>query len=204
MKIHKPVCTRLEICRLSSHTKHDMFQQKKLIEYDEWNNVKEFVWDDSKERLLSFHPQVGHKTVTTFLNDCFIPSGDLTIHYYRYVFWRAIQRFLNSINHVFGTQALLLSLGLKKNRIGTSAAIMWVLKDALGKVSRILWASSYGRRFDLDAKKWRFRSGLIYAVGNALEVLTFLYPSMFLLMAALANALKQMSMLTSSSTRNTM
>lgn len=205
IRIRKRDCTTSHVVRLSSHKKQDLIRQKKLVEYDEWNNVKEFAWDESKQQMLSFHPnQSKHKTLTTFLNDCFIPSGDLTIHYYRYVFWRAIQRFLNATNHVFGTQALLLALGLKKNRIGTAAAITWVLKDALGKVSRILWASSYGRRFDLDAKKWRFRSGMIYAVGNALEVMTYLFPSMFLLMAALANALKQMSMLTSSSTRNTM
>jgi hypothetical protein len=205
IRIRKRDCTTSQVVRLSSHKKQDVIRQKKLVEYDEWNNVKEFVWDESKQQMLSFHPnQPKHKTLTTFLNDCFIPSGDLTIHYYRYVFWRAIQRFLNSTNHVFGTQALLLALGLKKNRIGTAAAITWVLKDALGKVSRVLWASSYGRRFDLDAKKWRFRSGIIYAVGNALEVITYLFPSMFLLMAALANALKQLSMLTSSSTRNTM
>lgn len=180
-------------------------KSRKIVEFDEWNNANEFHWDDSKQHIESTSskpPQ--HKSLSTFLNDCFIPSGDLTIHYYRYVFWRAIQRFVNATNNVFGTQALLLALGVKKNRIGVAAATTWVLKDALGKLSRIMWASSYGRRFDLDAKKWRFRSGIINAVGNGLEVLTYLYPSMFLVTAALANALKQMSMLTSSSTRNTM
>lgn len=205
IQIRKLSCTTVQIPRLYSHGNRDVVYQKKLIEYDEWNNAKEFLWDDSKQQLLSSHPnQAKHKTLSTFLNDCFIPSGDLTIHYYRYMFWRAIQRFVNATNNVFGTQALLLALGLKKNRIGTAAAITWVLKDALGKLSRIVWASSYGRKFDLDAKKWRFRSGIINAVGNGLEVLTYLFPSLFLIMAALANALKQMSMLTSSSTRNTM
>jgi hypothetical protein len=78
------------------------------------------------------------------------------------------------------------------------------LKDALGKISRILWASENGRKFDVDAKQWRFRSSVLFAIGNGLEVLTYLTPSLFLLTAATANGLKQMAMLTSSATRNAM
>lgn len=55
-------------------------------------------------------------------------------------------------------QALLLALGIKARRLGAAAAMSWVLKDALGKFGRILWASKMGRRFDSDAKRWRFRS----------------------------------------------
>lgn len=55
-------------------------------------------------------------------------------------------------------QALLLALGIKAKRLGAAAAMSWVLKDALGKFGRILWASKMGRRFDSDAKRWRFRS----------------------------------------------
>eukprot|EP00804_Cyclotella_cryptica_P009850 CCRYP_014142-RB/>CCRYP_014142-RB protein AED:0.03 eAED:0.03 QI:1144/1/1/1/1/1/3/331/415 len=59
-----------------------------------------------------------------------------------------------------------------------------------------------GRKFDPDAKRWRFRSSLIYALGNGLEVSTYLHPQYFLVLAMLANSCKQMSMLTSSATRN--
>lgn len=58
-------------------------------------------------------------------------------------------------------QALLLALGIKAKRLGAAAAMSWVLKDALGKFGRILWASKMGRRFDSDAKRWRFRSRYI-------------------------------------------
>lgn len=85
-----------------------------------------------------------------------------------------------------------------------AAATVWVLKDCLGKVSRILWATVNGGKFDADAKKWRFRASLLFVAGNALEVMTYLTPSLFLVTAALANAMKQMAMVTSSATRNTM
>lgn len=58
-----------------------------------------------------------------------------------------------------------------------------------------------GGRFDSDAKRWRFRASLLYAMGNGLEIITYIFPQLFLLFAATANCCKQMSMLTCSSTR---
>ena len=141
--------------------------------------------------------------MVNLIKSCFIPSGEITSDYYRYSMWRLAQRFVSATCSVFGTQALLLALGFKKEKIGIAAATTWVLKDALGKFSRIFWASKHGRKFDSDAKKWRFRSSILFAAGNALEIFTYIVPSLFLLLAACANAMKQMAMLTSSATRNT-
>eukprot|EP01036_Dinobryon_divergens_P032231 gene32230-41774_t len=138
----------------------------------------------------------------TFLSNSFLPSGDLTSDYYRYTLWRAMQRLVGATLSVFGTQALLLALGFKKSSIGLAAATTWVLKDALGKMARIFWASRNGRKFDCDAKKWRFRSSLLYAMGNGLEILTYMFPSLFLLIAAVANGLKQMAIYKSFSTKS--
>lgn len=136
-----------------------------------------------------------------FLRRSFFPVG-VTPSYYRFVKFRVIQRFINSIVHVLGTQSLLMGLGLKNNKaLGLSAALNWVLKDALGKLVRLIWASRMGGKFDSDAKRWRFRSSLVYALGNALEIVTYVNPKLFLLWATLANCCKQISLLTSSSTR---
>ncbi|CAM9150574.1 unnamed protein product [Phaeothamnion confervicola] len=137
-----------------------------------------------------------------FLRHSFIPD-DVTPDYFRFTGWRVFQRFVAATVSVFGTQALLLALGIKARRLGAAAAITWVLKDALGKCGRILWASKMGRRFDSDAKRWRFRSSLLYATANGLEIVTYIFPASFLILAAAANSLKQVSMLTSSATRNT-
>jgi len=136
------------------------------------------------------------------LKSSFIPEG-VTPSYYSFMKWRILQRFVNANVHVFGTQSLLLGLGIKnRNSLGLSAALNWVLKDALGKIVRMVWASRMGRKFDSDAKRWRFRSSLLFAAGNGLEVSTYVFPELFLLCATLANCFKQMSMLTSSATRN--
>ena len=137
------------------------------------------------------------------LQVAFLPAG-VTQNYYQFMKWRVIQRFVNANLNVFGTQSLLMGLGIKSSasQLGAlSAALKWVLKDALGKVVRMSWASRMGRRFDSDAKRWRFRSAFVFALGNFLEITTYIIPSMFLVWATMANCAKQMSMLTSSSTR---
>jgi hypothetical protein len=50
-----------------------------------------------------------------------------------------------------------------------------------------VWASKMGRKFDPDAKRWRFRSSLIYALGNGLEVSTYLHPQYFLVLGKIAS-----------------
>lgn len=143
--------------------------------------------------------------VLPMLSVAFVPSG-VTSNYYHFMQWRILQRFVNANLHVFGTQSLLLGLGIRdttSTQLGAlSAALKWVLKDALGKVVRMLWASRMGRRFDSDAKRWRMRAAFVYAAGNGLEIATYIFPHWFLLWATAANCCKQISMLTSSSTRS--
>ncbi|KAG5178432.1 vitamin B6 photo-protection and homoeostasis-domain-containing protein, partial [Tribonema minus] len=168
------------------------------------------VWDESQGRYVDYASgksktdrfRGGIGDLRAFLKHCFIPE-DVSPDYFNFTRWRIFQRFVAATVSVLGTQALLLALGIKSRSIGAAAAISWVLKDALGKFVRILWASKMGRRFDSDAKRWRYRSSLLYATGSGLEIVTYVFPSLFLFLATVANALKQMSMLTSSATRNT-
>lgn len=152
-----------------------------------------------------------------YLHKNFVPEG-VTPSYYRFMRWRILQRFVNANVHVIGTQSLLMGLrGIQRTKtisavsgaavkggaaLGAVAATNWVLKDTLGKFVRMVWASKMGRKFDPDAKRWRYRASFIYALGNGLEVCTYLHPQYFLPLAMLANSCKQMSMLTSSATRN--
>jgi hypothetical protein len=134
----------------------------------------------------------------------FLPQG-VNKSYFHFMRWRICQRFINSNLHVLGTQSLIMGLGIKSSKaLGVSAALTWVLKDALGKLTRLVWASRMGRRFDSDAKRWRFRASLVYALGNYMEIVTYINPALFLLWATIANSCKQVAMLTSSATRTSL
>lgn len=177
-----------------------------LHEHSSLGIKRRVVWNPNSQSFYTRNTDSETMTLLSsihrFLYNCFLPSGKLSKDYYNYTLWRLLQRFISATSSVFGTQALLFALGFRKSHIGVAAATTWVLKDALGKISRIMWASENGRKFDIDAKRWRFRSSVLYAIGNGLEVLTYLTPSLFLIAAAAANGLKQMAMLTSSATRN--
>ena len=138
-----------------------------------------------------------------YLKSMFIPDG-ISSDYYNFMVWRIVQRFVNAILHVFGTQSLLLALGgSKKTSLTQAAALNWILKDTLGKLTRLIYGGLASNKLDADAKRWRFRGSLMYAFGNFLEIITYIFPSWFLLLGTVANSFKQISMLTSSATRNT-
>ena len=130
-----------------------------LKEQNRYGIKRDVIYNKDTKSFQAFKPIVTStsKPVTSslrqFLYNCFLPSGKLSRDYYSYTLWRLAQRFVSATSSVFGTQALLLALGFKKSSLGVAAATTWVLKDALGKVSRILWASENGRKFDTDAKQ---------------------------------------------------
>lgn len=138
-----------------------------------------------------------------FFHRAFFPE-DVTPDYYSFTAWRFAQRCFSATVGVFGTSSLLFALGIRSGRIGQAAVISWVLKDGLGRVGKMVWAGSMGKDFDVDPKRWRFRSALLYAFGNGLEIVTQIFPASFLLFATAANSMKQVSMLTASATRNAM
>ena len=161
-----------------------------------YNQQSPLVYQPSTDTYVSTKSS---NTVLPRLRLAFCPEN-VTPNYFSFLQWRMLQRWINANLHVLGTQSLLMGLGLQ-HKAAIGAAVQWVLKDALGKVVRLLWASKMGRRFDADAKRWRLRSAAVFATGNALEIVTSLCPSYFLVLATLANCCKQVSMLTSSSTR---
>jgi hypothetical protein len=161
-----------------------------------------FASNDSYSKSITSIFRHGILRIKRLVEQSFLPEG-VNPSYYSFMKWRIMQRFIDSNLHVLGTQSLILGLGIKSSSsLGISAALTWVLKDALGKLTRLVWASRMGRRFDSDAKRWRFRGSLVYAIGNCLEIVTYINPSLFLLWATAANSCKQVAMLTSSATRS--
>jgi len=162
------------------------------------------------QTVLTYNPDLDRYVATSgprrtyfrrHIKSLFIPQG-VSPDYYNFIIWRIIQRYVNAILQVFGTQSLLLALG-KKSSLTQAAALNWILKDTLGKLTRLIYGSLTSNKLDADAKRWRFRGSLLFALGNFLEIITFIFPRCFLLLGTVANSLKQMSMLTSSATRNT-
>ena len=82
-----------------------------------------------------------------------------------------------------------------------AAAYTWVLKDGIGQLGGILFASRYGRNFDEDIKKWRFMAMLAMNVAIYIEIMTLKFPTMFLALASIANVGKNICFLLASASR---
>lgn len=82
-----------------------------------------------------------------------------------------------------------------------AAAYLWVLKDGLGQLGGILYASKFGKNFDADIKKFRFMSIFTLNVALWVEIMTLAFPKYFLLIASLANCGKNICFMLSSASR---
>jgi len=82
-----------------------------------------------------------------------------------------------------------------------AAAYTWVLKDGLGQLGGILFASRYGGRFDEDVKKWRFMSMATLNLAILIEIMTLKWPHLFLLLASTANTGKNICFLMAAASR---
>jgi len=151
-------------------------------------------------------PAQAWELVSGQIKQAFLPRG-VTSDYYAFTLWRMAQRIVSSTVSVFGTQSLLLALGVKTNKVGVAAAAGWVWANAIGKFGKTAFAARYGRAFDSDAKRWRLRAALMWVLANGMEILTFViqgfFSQGFTALVACSVSLKQISILTASATRGT-
>lgn len=107
------------------------------------------------QTALTYNPELDRYVATSgprrryfrrYMKSLFIPQG-VSPDYYNFIIWRIIQRYVNAILQVFGTQSLLLALG-KKSSLTQAAALNWILKDTLGKLTRLIYGSLTSNKLD--------------------------------------------------------
>ena len=100
------------------------------------------------------------------------------------------------------TQSLFVALGGSSSQAQlAAAAYTWVLKDGIGQLGGILFASRYGGYFDEDIKKWRYFAMVTLNISILIEILTLKYPHLFLFLASTANMGKNICFLMAAASR---
>ncbi|KAL7581594.1 hypothetical protein ACA910_022151 [Epithemia clementina (nom. ined.)] len=108
---------------------------------------------------------------------------------------------------VLSTQTLLLAVGVVGSQQSASimaGALNWVLKDGMGQLGGVLFASQMGkmRRFDSNPKQWRVASAVFLDAANLMEITApLLLANLVLPVACVANVLKNIGFLTASASR---
>jgi hypothetical protein len=135
----------------------------------------------------------------------FLPEGfpdSVGPSYAAYTFWRFVQNVISAMTAVLSTQALLSAVGIGPGAAqSVAAATSWVLKDGIGSVGKLITARM-GVAFDSESKMYRLSSDILFDLGISLELLTPVFPQQFLLLAALGNFIKSVSITIGMACRN--
>lgn len=121
------------------------------------------------------------------IKDFFIPK-QVPENYMGYVKWKFLHRVFSSALQVLATQAMFRAIGIGYSRsLPSAAALNWVLKDGLGRLSRCIYTASLASAFDTNLKRVRFTTSVLFSLSIGIELLTPTFPQYFLLLATLAN-----------------
>lgn len=123
------------------------------------------------------------------------------VGYSSYVGFQMASAVLSSAGGVLSMQSLLTAVGVGAGALPIAATLNWVLKDGLGQLGGILFASAVNNKFDSEPKRWRFLASLSLEISCLIELLTPLVPAYFLPIASLANIGKNISFLAASASR---
>ncbi|KAG8367044.1 hypothetical protein BUALT_Bualt16G0031500 [Buddleja alternifolia] len=124
----------------------------------------------------------------------FLPR-EVSANYLEYVKWKFLHRVFSSALQVLATQAMFRAIGIGYSRsLPSAAALNWVLKDGLGRLSRCIYTASLASAFDTNLKRVRFSTSVLFSLSIGVELLTPVFPKYFLLLATIANIAKQISL----------
>ncbi|PIN19596.1 hypothetical protein CDL12_07721 [Handroanthus impetiginosus] len=125
----------------------------------------------------------------------FLLPREVSANYLEYVKWKFLHRVFSSALQVLATQAMFRAIGIGYSRsLPSAAAVNWVLKDGLGRLSRCIYTASLASAFDTNLKRVRFSTSILFSLSIGIELLTPAFPQYFLLLATIANIARQISL----------
>lgn len=128
--------------------------------------------------------------------------GSVDRGYVGYARWQAVAAVSGTACGVLSMQSLLLAIGIgSASSLPIAATMNWVLKDGLGQLGGVVFASAVSSRFDANPKLWRMVSAVAMETASLIELLLPLAPQYFLLGASIANIGKNISFLAASASR---
>ncbi|XP_065913604.1 RUS family member 1-like isoform X2 [Dysidea avara] len=167
----------------------------RIVEYYSKGAVRSYEVKNDRLSIVPVPRNTGFSTsVTQFFKEVFLPEGypdSVSDDYWNYQKWDTLQAFCSSITGTLATHAVLKGVGVGDSSATAAAAtITWLLKDGAGMVGRILFAWLQGSDLDCNAKKWRFVADILNDTAIFLELLSPLFPTLFLPIVCTASVTK--------------
>ncbi|RUS23622.1 vitamin B6 photo-protection and homoeostasis-domain-containing protein [Jimgerdemannia flammicorona] len=182
-------------------------QKARAVWHPQWNvvhvaspvhpNDKIATIDTSSAPAEPSAEAISSPGLLTFLSDlrlnvvaAFLPKGyphSVSSHYKGFVAWQFMHNVAGSVTGVLATQSLLFAIGLGAGSIPLAASLNWIIKDGLGQLGGVVYASSVSDHFDSEPKRYRFQATLAMQLACVIELMTPLFPGMFLVLASVSN-----------------
>jgi hypothetical protein len=175
------------------------------VEKDQWTTTHSDGSTSTKTTTKSWE-EVSKNALSYFLPAQYPHS--VTPGYLRFASFSFTASVAGSAAMVLSTQTLLLAVGVVGSNVQQASimagAFNWVMKDFVGQLGGVLFASQMGksRSFDADPKRWRMVAAMAMDGATLLEILSPLfYSSLVLPVASVANIGKNIGFLTASASR---
>ncbi|XP_021910122.1 protein root UVB sensitive 3 isoform X2 [Carica papaya] len=103
---------------------------------------------------------------------------------------------------MLSTQALLSAIGVgEKSATVIGATFQWFLRDLTGMLGGVLFTCYQGSNLDSNAKMWRLVADLMNDLGMLMDLLSPLFPSVFILVVCLGSLSRSFTGVASGATR---
>ena len=130
--------------------------------------------------------------LTNLIKASMLPAGypaSVPPEYTQFQVLNSFQASCSYVRDFLGLSRLLQGLGVgigSTSVAPTTAAMNWLLRDGVGMVGGLIFASRFGTRLNQNVKSWRLWADMINNVGMTLEIIAPAYPRIFIPMICLA------------------
>ncbi|KAG9725813.1 DUF647-domain-containing protein, partial [Aureobasidium melanogenum] len=155
-----------------------------LTETDEAGNVVATYHQTSTDernatRIDRIVPEGSQKSLKTLL-DVFLPSGypnSVTEDYLPYQIYDSLQAFSSSIAGLLANRAVLEGVGVgDASASATSALLLSILQESLGRVATIGFAHRFGNSLEPECKLYRLLADIFNDAAMVLDCLSPVFP----------------------------
>ena len=130
----------------------------------------------NRKTFSEWKAQVKERLIETYLPADYPDS--VTKEYFPFTCYSCLGSVCVTAMMFLSTQSLFVALGGSTSQSQlAAAAYTWVLKDGIGQLGGILFASRYGSNFDEDIKKWRFLALFALNLSIYIEIMTLKFPT---------------------------
>ncbi|CAN6675820.1 unnamed protein product [Malus baccata var. baccata] len=137
--------------------------------------------------------------------EAFVPEGfpsSVTPDYVPFQVWDLLQGLSTYIRTMLSTQALLSAIGVgEKSATVIGATFQWFLRDLTGMLGGILFTFYQGSNLDSNAKMWRLVADLMNDLGMLMDLVSPLFPSVFVFVVCLGSISRSFTGVASGATR---